>query len=124
MASDSHSHGHTHLGADAGDRRVLWAVIVNVALTVGQVIGGIFSGSLALIADAVHNLSDAMSLGIAFAARKIARRQSDARMTFGYVRAEIVTALINYTTLIVIGIYLAYEAVLRFFAPEERHWRW
>jgi cobalt-zinc-cadmium efflux system protein len=120
MASDSHSHGHTHLGADVGgDRRVLWAVIVNVALTVGQVIGGIFSGSLALIADAVHNLSDAMSLGIAFAARKIARRQSDEHMTFGYVRAEIVTALINYTTLIVIGIYLAYEAVLRFFAPEE-----
>ena len=119
MASHPHAHNHAHIGAEAGDRRVLWAVLVNVALTVAQVIGGIFAGSLALIADAVHNLSDAMSLGIAFAARKIARRQSDARMTFGYVRAEIVAALINYTSLILIGIYLLYEAVLRFFSPEE-----
>lgn len=121
MAPHSHSHAHDHerLGAAAGDRRVLWAVLVNVVLTVGQVIGGVFAGSLALIADAVHNLSDAMSLGIAFAARKISRRPSDERMTFGYVRAEIVAALINYTTLIVVGIYLAYEAVGRFFAPED-----
>lgn len=125
MATHSHSHGHghghghAHLNADMGDRRVLWAVVVNVVLTVGQVVGGLFAGSLALIADAIHNLSDAMSLGIAFAARKIARRQSDERMTFGYVRAEIVAALINYTTLIVIGIYLLYEAVLRFFSPDD-----
>jgi cobalt-zinc-cadmium efflux system protein len=116
----THSHDfHAHLGAAVGDRRVLWAVIVNVALTVAQVIGGVLAGSLALIADAVHNLSDAMSLGIAYAARRIARRQSDERMTFGYVRAELVAALINYTTLTVIGIYLAYEAVLRFFSPVE-----
>jgi len=118
MASHQRPHSHAHASAEAGDRRVLWAVLVNIALTVGQVIGGVLSGSLALIADAVHNLSDAMSLGIAFAARKIARRPSDARMTFGYVRAEIVAALINYTSLILIGIYLLYEAVLRFFAPE------
>ena len=116
--SHGHGHAHTHLGADIGDRRVLWAVLVNVLLTVGQIVGGLFAGSLALIADAVHNLSDAISLGIAFVARKIARRQSDARMTFGYVRAEIVAALINYTTLIVIGVYLIYEAALRFFSPE------
>lgn len=114
-----HSHTHAHIPPEAGDRRVLLAVLVNVGLTVGQVIGGIFAGSLALIADAVHNLSDAMSLGIAFAARKIARRQSNERMTFGYVRAEIVAALINYTTLILIGIYLFYEAVLRFASPQE-----
>jgi cobalt-zinc-cadmium efflux system protein len=66
--------------------------------------GGILAGSLSLIADALHNFSDAASLGIAFAARRIARL-SDALMTFGYVRAEIVAAL-NYTTLIVIGPYL------------------
>lgn len=119
MAGYAHGDDQAHIGAEAGDRRVLWAVLVNVGLTVGQVVGGIFAGSLALIADAVHNLSDAMSLGIAFAARKIARRQSDAHMTFGYVRAEIVAALINYTTLIVIGLFLAYEAVVRFFSPAE-----
>lgn len=119
MHPHSHPHSHAPIGVDAGDRRVLLAVLVNVGLTIGQVIGGIFAGSLALIADAVHNLSDAMSLGIAFAARKIARRESDARMTFGYVRAEIVAALVNYTTLILIGLYLLYEAVLRFLSPQE-----
>jgi len=113
----SSEHGH-RAAASAGDRRVLWAVAVNVLLTVAQVIGGLFAGSLALIADALHNFSDAISLGIAFAARRIARRPSDETMTFGYVRAEIVAALINYTTLIVIGLYLACEAVMRFFEPQ------
>src|SRR5690606_40209594 len=102
----------------AGDRRVLLAVLVNIGLTVGQIVGGLLAGSLALIADAVHNFSDAISLGIAFFARKIARRQSDERMTFGYVRAELVAALINYTTLIAIGVYLAYEAIPRVFSPQ------
>ena len=111
-------HHHHHPGAGAGDKRVLWAVAVNLGLTVAQIVGGVVAGSLALIADAIHNLSDAISLGIAFAARRIARRPSDEAMTFGYVRAEIVAALINYTTLIVIGVYLVYEAVLRFFEPE------
>lgn len=110
--------GHHHDAAEAGDRRVLWAVAVNMALTVAQVIGGIVSGSLSLIADALHNFSDAISLVIAFGARRIARRPSDETMTFGYVRAEVVAALINYTTLIVIGLYLVYEAVMRFFEPQ------
>ena len=102
---------------DAGDARVFWAVVVNLGLTVAQFIGGMLSGSLAMIADAVHNLSDALSLIIAFFARKISRRPADGRMTFGYGRAEVVAALINYTTLIVIGLYLVYEAVMRFIEP-------
>lgn len=109
---------HHHHDADAGDRRVFWAVVVNMGLTVAQVVGGIAAGSLALIADALHNFSDAVSLVIAFAARRIARRHADAHMTFGYVRAEIVAALINYTTLILVGLYLVYEAILRFAEPE------
>lgn len=113
----AHSHGHIH--PEAGDRLLWWAVLVNVVLTFVQVIAGMFAGSLALVADAVHNLSDAVSLGIAYAARKISRRPSDELMTFGYVRAESIAALINYTTLIAIGIYLAYEAIVRFFAPAE-----
>lgn len=109
---------HHHVDPDAGDARVFWAVTVNLALTAAQIVGGILSGSLALIADAIHNLSDAISLIIAFFARKIARRPADGQMTFGYGRAEIVAALINYTTLIVIGVYLVYEAILRFFDPQ------
>ncbi|MDK1489746.1 cation diffusion facilitator family transporter [Sinorhizobium sp. 7-81] len=108
---------HHHDGTSGGDKRMAWAVAVNLLLTFAQVAGGILSGSLALIADALHNFSDAVSLLIAYAARKIARKPADAAMTFGYVRAEIVAALINYTTLIMIGLYLVYEAVMRFITP-------
>ena len=111
-------HGHHHIDPDAGDARVARAVAVNMALTVAQVIGGILSGSLALIADALHNFSDAIALIIAFFARKIARRPADARMSFGYGRIEVVAALINYTTLTVLALYLAYEGVLRVFSPQ------
>lgn len=118
MAHDHAAHGHRHSMTEGGDARLGWAVAVNVGLTVAQVVGGALSGSLALVADAIHNLSDAGSLLIALLARKIARRPADERMTFGYGRAEVVAALINLTTLIVIGLYLVYEAILRFFAPE------
>lgn len=111
-------HNHSHGSANSGDKRVLWAVAVNILLTFAQIVGGIFSGSLSLIADALHNFSDAASLVIAFAARRIGRRSSDETMTFGYVRAEIIAALINYTTLIIIGLYLLYEAVMRFIEPQ------
>jgi cobalt-zinc-cadmium efflux system protein len=112
------AHDHApHIDPETGDRRVAWAVAVNLGLTAVQIAAGIVSGSLALIADAVHNLADAMSLIIAFAARKIARRPSDADMTFGYGRVEVVAALVNYTTLIVIALYLVYEAAMRFADP-------
>lgn len=111
-------HHHHHVDPEAGDARVFWAVIVNLVLTLAEVVGGILSGSLALIADAIHNLSDALSLVIAFIARKIARKHADASMTFGYERVEVVAALINYTTLIVIGLYLVYEAVVRLLDPQ------
>jgi len=109
------AHLHSH---NSGDGRVLWAVIVNLGLTVAQLIGGVLAGSLALIADALHNFSDAISLIIAFGARKIARRPGNADMTFGYGRAEIVAALVNYTTLTMIGLYLIYESVMRFIEPQ------
>lgn len=114
-----HDHGHTHINPNFGDRRVAIAIWANALLTVAQVIGGILSGSLALIADALHNFSDMASLVIAFAARKIARRPADERMTFGYGRVEIVAALINYTTLILIGFYLIYEGGMRMIDPPE-----
>ncbi|WDE12395.1 cation diffusion facilitator family transporter [Thalassomonas haliotis] len=109
---------HHHIDPDAGDKRVFGAIAVNFALTLVQIIGGLVSGSLALIADAIHNLSDALALVIAFAARKIARQPANAQMTYGYGRAEVVAALINYTSLILLGVYLSYEAVLRFFNPQ------
>ncbi len=114
----SHHHHHHHIDPKSGDGRMALAVGVNILLTVAQIIGGILSGSLALIADALHNLSDALSLFIAFFARKIARRPADDIMTFGYGRAEVVAALINYTSLIIVGLWLAFEAVMRFLDPQ------
>lgn len=113
------AHDHVHIDPDSGDRRVAIAIWANGILTVAQIVGGIFAGSLALIADAIHNFSDMASLVIAFGARKIARRPPDAKMTFGYGRIEIVAALINYTTLIVIGFYLIYEGGMRLIDPPE-----
>ena len=114
-----HDHGHAHLDPASGDRRVSIAIWANALLTVAQIGGGLLSGSLALIADALHNFSDMASLIIAFAARKIARRPADARMTFGYGRIEVVAGLVNYTTLILIGAYLIYEGGMRLIDPPE-----
>jgi len=74
-------------------------------LTLAQIAGGILSGSLALIADALHNFSDATSLLIALVARKIGRRPADHFKTFGYKRAEIIAVLINLVTLVIVGRY-------------------
>lgn len=111
-----HDHG---IDPASGDRRVKIAIWANGLLTVVQIIGGLLSGSLALIADAIHNFSDMAALVIAFGARKIGRRPADAKMTFGYRRVEVVAALINYTSLIMIGIYLVYEGVMRLIDPPE-----
>ena len=100
------------------DRGLLLAVGINVLLTFAQVIGGIISGSLSLIADALHNLSDAASLGIALFARKISRRPADESKSFGYQRAEVIAALINLTLLITVSLYLIYEAVWRIVEPQ------
>jgi cobalt-zinc-cadmium efflux system protein len=113
----AHAHHH-HIDPETGDRRLGAAIAVNLLLTVVQIAGGIMAGSLALIADAIHNLSDALSLVIAWAARRIARRPASPEMPFGYGRAEVVAALINYTSLILLGLWLAGEAVMRLFDPQ------
>lgn len=114
-----HDEGDAHIDPASGDRRIAIAIWANGILTVAQIVGGIIAGSLALIADAIHNFSDMASLVIAFGARKISRRPADGKMTFGYQRIEIVAALINYTTLIVIGLYLIYEGAMRMIDPPE-----
>lgn len=121
--SPSHDHGGGHAGHSHGeenlsDRQLIFAVAINVLLTVAQIIGGIVSGSLALIADALHNFSDAASLALAWFARKIGRRPADKLMTFGYAQGEVVAALINLTTLLIIGFYLLVEAINRFADPQ------
>ena len=87
-------------------------------LTICQFLGGVISGSLSLVADALHNLSDAASLGIAIFARKVSEKPADEFKSFGYQRAEIIAALINLTLLIVISLYLIYEGILRIIEPQ------
>lgn len=112
-------HNHQHHDIDSiGDRRLGWAIAINMVLTLAQVIGGIISGSLSLIADALHNFSDAASLLIAWVARKIGRRPADHFRTFGYKRAEVIATLINLVALLLIGLYLIYEALWRLYEPQ------
>ena len=113
-----HNHHHHIDPSETGERRLWWAVVANILLTLAQVIGGLISGSLSLVADALHNFSDAASLLIALVAVRIGRKPPDQLKTFGYKRAETIAALINLNTLIIIGLYLCYEAVLRFLSPE------
>lgn len=114
----SHVH-HDHDHAEGmSDGRLVGAVAVNVLLTIAQIVGGVLSGSLSLVADALHNLNDAASLALALVARKIGRKPADKLMTFGYGQAEVVAALINLTTLIIVGLYLVYEAIARFLDPQ------
>jgi cobalt-zinc-cadmium efflux system protein len=111
------SHDHVHVEAHLSDRRLVAAIGLNLLLTVVEAIAGIAAGSLALLADALHNFNDCGSLVIALVARRVARLPSDHRRTFGYRRAEIVGALINLTILVVIGLYLLGEGVHRLFEP-------
>ena len=113
-----HEHHHHHNIETMGDRRLIVAIAINMLLTLAQVVGGIISGSLALIADALHNFSDAASLLIAWVARKIGRQPADHFKTFGYKRAEVIAALINLVTLVLVGLYLIYEAIWRVFEPQ------
>lgn len=116
-----HSHGASRSSELEGvsDARLLWAVILNQLLTVGQVVAGVFSGSVALLSDAAHNFNDANALLIAYIARRISKKDANKRYTFGYRRAEMIGALINLTLLAVIGLYLVYEGIMRFIEPKE-----
>lgn len=113
---ESH-HPHHHDHGPPTDRRLSWAIAINVLLTVVQIGAGVVSGSLGLIADALHNLSDAASMGIALLAQRISRRPADRLMTFGYQRAELVATLVNVTALVLVGGYLLIEAIGRFVSP-------
>ena len=99
------------------DYTLIFAFLINILLSIFQIIGGILSGSLSLIADALHNFSDAITIGLGLFARIIGRRPADKIRSFGYKRAEMIAAFINVISLIIIGFFLIYEAILRFIEP-------
>lgn len=112
-----HTHHHHHHHERSG-KNLLISILLNIAITVAQVIGGIISGSLALLSDALHNFSDVLSLIISYLANRFTHKRASSKRTFGYKRAEIMAAFVNSATLIVIAVILIKEAVERFFQPE------
>ena len=111
-----HGHNHTHSHSLKG-RSLLFSILLNVLITVAQVVGGILSGSLALLSDALHNFSDVLSLVISFGANKLSHRPATFKHTFGLRRAELMAAFVNALTLIGVALYLMYEAATRFIEP-------
>ncbi|MGB3962477.1 MAG: cation diffusion facilitator family transporter [Sulfurimonas sp.] len=111
----SHEHNHTH---EIKGKNLFITIILNIFITVAQIIGGIFSGSLALLSDALHNFSDVIALVIAWWANRLSGRQNSLDKTFGYKRAEILATLFNASALMGIGIYLIFESIERFVHPQ------
>lgn len=109
---NKHSHGHHH--HNVSGKNLFITILLNLFITIAQVVGGILSGSLALLSDALHNFSDVIALLIAYIAHRLSHKESTKNKTFGYKRAEIVAALFNTSVLIAIAGFLIYESINKF----------
>jgi cobalt-zinc-cadmium efflux system protein len=115
----SHSHNHIDLTSHTNQRRLIMALSVTGIVFIAEVVGGLISGSLALIGDAGHMLTDTLALGLALFALILARQSQTSTRTFGFYRAEIMAALTNGALLVLVAAYIIYEAYHRLFAPPE-----
>jgi cobalt-zinc-cadmium efflux system protein len=118
MSEHEHLHNHSHSHNISG-KNLFITILLNIIITLLQIIGGIMSGSLALLSDALHNFSDVLALVLTYWTNKIAKKDKNNYKTFGYKRAEILATLFNSTTLIVIAIYLIIESIDKFFNPQS-----
>jgi cobalt-zinc-cadmium efflux system protein len=117
-----HSHGHNHCGhshSTTNRNRLLLTLVLAAGYMVAEVVGGLISNSLALLADAGHMFSDVASLGLSVFAIWIASRPAGSQRTFGYYRAEILAALVNGAALVVVSFFIVHEAWQRFSDPPE-----
>ncbi|HRA72321.1 MAG TPA: cation diffusion facilitator family transporter [Flavobacterium sp.] len=112
----NHDHGHHHYQVEG--KNLLFSIVLNLVITIAQVIGGLISGSLALISDALHNFSDVLSLIFSYVAHKLSKKKASVNQTFGYKRAELIAAFVNAMTLIIVALFLVYGAIERFFNPQ------
>ncbi|MFF2553017.1 cation diffusion facilitator family transporter [Nocardia sp. NPDC058058] len=116
----SHGAGHTHgATADSDKRWLAGALALIVAYMAGEVVVGVISGSLALLSDAAHMLTDAAAIVLALWAIQLAARPAAGRMTFGWKRVEILSAMANGATLLVLAAWLTFEAIRRLLDPPE-----
>lgn len=100
-------------------KNLLFSIVLNVVITSAQVIGGLISGSLALLSDALHNFFDVISLVFSYFAHKLSKKKASVNQTFGYKRAELIAAFVNAITLIIVALFLVYGAIERFFNPQH-----
>lgn len=114
-----HDHGHAHETGGSNLKRVMIALVLTGTFMVVEVIGGIISGSLALLADAGHMLTDTMALALAAAAFHVSKRPAGGSLTYGYQRFQILAAFVNGLSLLLIVGWIIYEAVARFITPRE-----
>jgi len=116
-----HDHAHSHAPrVEAGNERlVLIGFVLTAAFMLAEIVAGVLSGSLALIADAGHMLTDAAALLLAWGAFRIGRRASDSQRTFGYMRLEVIAGFVNALVLFALTAWIAFEAVQRFLAPHQ-----
>lgn len=112
-------HNHSNHYHQVQGKNLLFSIVLNLVITVAQVVGGILSGSLALISDALHNFSDVLSLVFSYVAHKLSGKKASVNQTFGYKRAELIAAFVNAMTLIIVALFLIYGATERFFNPQE-----
>lgn len=111
---------HVHIiKHEVKSNNLVFSILLNLLITVAQIVGGIISGSLALISDALHNFSDVLSLVFSLVAHKLSRRKASIDQTFGLKRAELIAAFVNAATLIIVAFILIYGAAERFFNPHE-----
>jgi cobalt-zinc-cadmium efflux system protein len=119
MGHGHQHHGHSHAHPRTTGKNLLISIFLNSIITASQVVGGLLSGSLALLSDALHNFSDVLSLIVSYLANFLSKRKASVNKTFGYKRAEIIAAFVNAATLIVVAVILIKEAIERFIAPQE-----
>lgn len=118
MSHHHHAHGHSH-GRGSRTRALAWTLALVVSYTAAEVVGGLLSGSLALLADAGHMVSDAAALALTLLAIQFAKKAPTAERTYGHHRAEILAALVNGSTMIAIAILIFIEAYNRLTSPPE-----
>jgi cobalt-zinc-cadmium efflux system protein len=118
---DDHRHhqGYSHGSAVTDERRMGWAFVIIFIFMLVEVIGGLMAGSLALLADAGHMVSDAAALGMSWVALRLGTRAADTDRTYGYRRLEVLAAFVNGCSLFVIAGWVVFEAIRRFAAPVE-----
>ncbi len=116
-AHGSHGHTHAHPAPESLSARLLASVVVNVAITAAQAVGGILAGSLSLLSDAAHNASDVLGLVLAYVANRAGRLPASERRTYAFKRAEVLAAFVNAAGLLAVSVWVLFEAAGRLLRP-------